>query len=362
MSNLKNIQHLEITPPAGVWINIARELDEMNENKSLSAKLNNIEAEPPSAVWNNIAKQLDELKEQEPLSAKINNIEVQPPSLVWDNISNQLDEMNEFENLAEKLNHLEATPPPMAWNNIAASLDEEQQEKNLSEKLYALEIEAPATAWNNISKELDDQHALEVIERKLSGLQVNPPAAAWGNIKKELDRKKNNPSLVVPMHHRSHGWLKYAAAACFIAIISITAFFILNDGGSSPAYTATTNGTANNVQQSIPVTPPQGSAQQTLAGIRTKLGNAYTASAEKNIDMQNRYIILMTQDGNIVRMSKKVGNLADCIAGEDNSCDDQISTWQKEMANSDVASSPDNFLDILDIVSEKTDEADKVNL
>ena len=59
----------------------------------------------------------------------------------------------------------------------------------------------------------------------------------------------------------------------------------------------------------------------------------------------------MTPDGNIVRMSKKLGNMADCIAGEDNSCNEQISEWQKEMASSTSITAPDNFLDILDMAS-----------
>lgn len=328
MSSLKKIYDLEVTPPAGAWLNIARELDEINTHNNISTH--------------------------------INKLEIAPPANVWARIEQELDELDEYKNLSAKISSLEAAPPGNAWEHIAAALEEAGQEQSLSDRLYNIQAGVPPMAWEHISNELDDQKALEIIERKLSHLQVTPPAAVWNNIRQELSGKKTLQPLTVPMHH---GWLKYAAAACFIAIISVTAFFILNDGGSTGTdYTA---GTASgkpgplNIQK---VAQPTAKTQQTssgnsrhqvLAEIKTKLGNAYSVSMERNTELQNRYIILMTQDGNVVRMSKKVSNMADCIAGEDHSCDDQISKWQKEMASSSTTSSPDNFLDILDMASEE---------
>ncbi len=293
---------------------------------------------------------------------KIYDIEVTPPAGAWNNIARELDNLEAHKNLSERLTALEVAPPVMAWGVIANELDIADQEKNLAQKLYTTEVSVPPMAWDNITRELDDQKALEIIEKKLSHMQVTPPNSAWVNIIKELEGRKKEPTLVVPMNH---GWLKYAAAACFIAIVSISAFFILSDGNSSKNHTAGSAGKSNgtpNVTNAIQTgVAQQASAnnrqQQALAGIRTKLGNAYSASNERNSDLQNRYIILMTQDGNIVRMSKKVSNMADCIAGEDHSCDDQISKWQKEMASSNAAASPDNFLDLLDMASGDAAEA-----
>ena len=287
---------------------------------------------------------------------KIYNIEVTPPAGAWNNIALELDNLEEQKSLSKCLTALEIAPPAMAWSAIADQLDITNQQETLAEKLYNAEAAVPPMAWNAITRELDDQKALELIEKKLSNIQVSPPNSAWVNIIKELEGKKSEPALVAPMNH---GWLKYAAAACFIAIVSITAFFILSDGNSDKGYIVgngeKSNGTPNIKNAFQTNTPQQTNAgnrqQQALAGIRTRLGNAYSASNERNSDLQNRYIILMTQDGNIVRMSKKVSNMADCIAGEDHSCDDQISKWQKEMASSNAASSPDNILDLLDMAS-----------
>ncbi|WP_114790678.1 hypothetical protein U0035_19855 [Niabella yanshanensis] len=293
---------------------------------------------------------------------KIYDIEVTPPAGAWNNIARELDNLEAHQNISERLTGLEISPPVMAWTAIADQLDITSQEEDLATKLYNAEAPVPPMAWNAISRELDDQKALEIIEKKLSNIQVNPPNSAWVHIIKELEGKKSEPALVVPMNH---GWLKYAAAACFIVIVSISAFFILSDGHSDKGYTAGTGGKPDGslkVQNAIQTNGAQQAGrgnrqQQALAGIRTKLGNAYSASNERNADLQNRYIILMTQDGNIVRMSKKVSNMADCIAGEDHSCDDQISKWQKEMASSNAASSPDNILDLLDMASGDITEA-----
>ncbi|GAB3431845.1 hypothetical protein [Niabella aquatica] len=332
MSSLKKIYDLEVTPPVGAWLNITRELDEIHTHNNLSTY--------------------------------IHKLEIAPPANVWARIERELDDIDEYKNLSEKIRSSEAPPPGNAWNHIAAALEE----TSLSDRLYHIQADVPAIAWEHIAKELDDQKALEIVERKLSHLQITPPAAVWNNIREELSGKKAHHPLTVPMHH---GWLKYAAAACFIAIISVTAFFILNDGGGAGTnYTAgTMPGKPGplNVQNVAPPTAKtkQASANsrhQVLAEIKTRLGNAYSVSMEKNTELQNRYIILMTQDGNVVRMSKKVSNMADCIAGEDHSCDDQISKWQKEMASSSTTSSPDNFLDILDMASEEVANGNNTNL
>jgi hypothetical protein len=66
-----------------------------------------------------------------------------------------------------------------------------------------------------------------------------------------------------------------------------------------------------------------------------------------------RYVMLMTPDGNIIRMSKKWSELVCCVAGEDQDkdCKDQIKKWQEKIATSSLAPSPGNFMDILNLVN-----------
>ena len=63
--------------------------------------------------------------------------------------------------------------------------------------------------------------------------------------------------------------------------------------------------------------------------------------------------MLMTPDGNIIRMSKKLCDLVCCVSGQeqDEGCKSQLKIWQEKMASSSVAPSPGNFMDILNLVS-----------
>ena len=76
------------------------------------------------------------------------------------------------------------------------------------------------------------------------------------------------------------------------------------------------------------------------------------ASGSSSIDMAARYAMLMTPDGNFIRISKKLGDLVCCVSGEeqDDECTDQLKKWRKKIANAPVAPSPGNFMDILDML------------
>ncbi len=297
---------------------------------------------------------------------KLYEIEATPPAGAWNHISKELDEWNQHKTLSKKLDAAEIPPPTLLWNKIETHLNETKQEQALSNKLYHLQAEVPTVVWSNIIREMDDEQALSIVKNKISNLQMRPPAILWRNMQGALNGGKESPQKpIVPTHY---GWLKYAAAACFIAVIGLSVLFIFNDesnssgNSNSVATTATSAPTAivQNTQTSPPEALPQpkrtfgNPEQKVLASIETHMGNAYTVSNEKNTALKNRYIILMTQDGNVVRMSKKVSSWADCVAGEDHSCDDQISKWQKEMAGSETLASPDIFLDILDMAGDKT--------
>ena len=65
-----------------------------------------------------------------------------------------------------------------------------------------------------------------------------------------------------------------------------------------------------------------------------------------------RYVLLMTPDGQFIRMSKKLSDLVCCVAGEDQDaeCRDQMSNWRQKIASSTHSASPGNFMDILNLV------------
>ncbi len=83
------------------------------------------------------------------------------------------------------------------------------------------------------------------------------------------------------------------------------------------------------------------------------LSQSIYAYADHIPDISERYVMLMTPDGNIIRMSKKWSELLCCVSGEDQDagCKDQLKKWQEKMAASSLAPSPGNFMDILGLVN-----------
>jgi hypothetical protein len=92
------------------------------------------------------------------------------------------------------------------------------------------------------------------------------------------------------------------------------------------------------------------------------LEEMFTVTDEQSAtgNTNSRYIMLMTPDGNIIRMSKKLGDLICCVSGEeqDDDCMHQLNEWKQKLANSYAGHSPGNFMDILSLVSSLQDSND----
>ena len=277
---------------------------------------------------------------------KLYNYEVSPPAEVWKHISQELEDVNGFRNVSKKLQALQVAPPPIAWDHIAGELDEEQSFTILAKKLSAVSVHPPAEMWHRINGELD----------------LHLPV-----IKKEAP--------VIPLRKRV---IRYAVAAATLGVLILTANLMVQR--SDKDVDVITQTFADNIppaanqaavtqpdamqlaqqpakNQDSNVQAPNSTAAATSADgyVTTSNGNMYTTSVERNREMDGRYIVLMTEDGNVVRMNKKVSNMADCIAGEveTQECTNQIAEWQKELANMPVLASPDNILGLLELASKE---------
>lgn len=271
--------------------------------------------------------------------------------------------------IQHKLYDYEVSPPAEVWNSIAIQLDELDELKTVSQKLQHLQIAPPPSAWERIAAELNEEASFNIISKKLGDLSVVPPSHVWHKIETSLDKPETKIVAMQPVKNRL---IKYAAAACVIGLLGFFGYRLFESSSkdtdrliqiaaqnnSVQQHTAAktspnvinTQGKQSNTQKTV--SEPVSAASNTNAGmavIKTPLGNAYSTTLEKNRDIKGRYIVLMTDDGNVVRMSKKLGNIADCIAGEspDEACNDQITQWQKELA----VSNPDNFLNLLEMAS-----------
>src|ERR1041385_6653740 len=94
-TNIKHtLYNLEVTPPPGVWPDIAARLGtEFDANETpVAQKMFDLSVTPPPGMWTDIASQLNtELKADEaPVAKKLFDLSVTPPAAVWKKIAAQL--------------------------------------------------------------------------------------------------------------------------------------------------------------------------------------------------------------------------------------------------------------------------------
>lgn len=312
---------------------------------------------------------------------KLYDYQVTPPADAWEHIAGTLDELQQLAPVSKKLQDAELPPPPEAWEHIAGTLEELQQLTPIGRKLEQIEVTPPVAAWNRILDQLEDNNRLNQLSEKLKNLAIAPPAALWSKIEAALPGKAVVPKPA-PVKTGSFKWTRYAVAASVIGLLCFATLHLLEKFAKNRATALAvfsnnqkkdnrqTAGIASKGTYALPAngqeadSSVEGGAHLLAQGerasnaptqIRTATGHTYHTTIEKNKAIQGRYIILMTQDGNVVRMSKKLGNIADCVSGETagSECTSQIQEWQKELANAPVTATPDTFLDLLDLA--KTD-------
>ena len=280
---------------------------------------------------------------------------------------------------------------------------------SLKDKMYNYEMTPPANVWEKIKYSLDKDEYANEFSVKLQNLEVTPPAEIWEKINSTLDAEKNIPVRKI---HRLSPLLRYAAAA--VVIIGLTIFGIIKfssktsgekevakktnntqpndsfiapkivqrtpDGETNISDIATTitdqqrddaaleeskktyaklDMSENNkreLRQALMMTPvdPISSDNTEYSSLEVCFPDNVRAILANSpaINTAERYIMLMTPDGNIIRVSKKWADLVCCVSGEDEDegCQDQLKKWRQKIVNSAVAPSPANFMDILSMV------------
>lgn len=254
----------------------------------------------------------------------------------------------------DKMLNYEAVPPQGTWDKIAAALDEAQQGDQFPARLHSMEVTPPAMAWEKIAASLEK----EVTDTK-----------------------------VIKQSSRIPAFLRYAAAA---VVIGAVAFGILRWTGNTDKNTTGTAAASipTDSGQAVASAPPPPDTQKTInTGLdadalaleqskklmarldrpvrsQSRRSNpGYPAASKVSAaiytyndhvpSVADRYIMLMTPDGNLIRMSKKWGSLVCCVSGEDPDadCKDQLKKWQEKMATSSLTTSAGNFMDIISLVS-----------
>ncbi|MBL0271418.1 MAG: hypothetical protein IPP99_22725 [Chitinophagaceae bacterium] len=297
------------------------------------------------------------------------------------------------------LNH-EVAPPEGSWQQIATALDEAANGYRFPEKLYQLEITAPSSSWDIISQQLDEAAQEGTVAEKLYAAELTPPIAAWNHIQLALETED---AVAQPVIKRFYPFWKYAVAAIVIGFLGFAAWqFLLSPEKTAitpiasintPELEALTHASAgidaalNNEEESVRLNTsadPEAreaaaleSSKKTFAKLDFSPARRAAIAASFSFDellspeeindnhhlgfaeaipttgkKDDRYVVLMTPDGHFIRMSKKLGNMVCCVAGEekDTHCSNMMDKWQKQLACSDAAH-PGNFMDILSLVS-----------
>lgn len=309
-----------------------------------------------------------------------------------------------------KLLGMEVPPPPGVWDRIAADLNDADLDKQYPSSLYEMTVAPPATTWEKITSQLDETAASPTLTEKLLQYEVTPPAAAWAGIAAALDAEKEAP---LPEKRKTFPLLRYAAAAAIISFLTWGGYVLLNQkkqngtvAKTNPANTPPQNDTPGPDEEhtttasqdklsSISESAIAGAdearndaaleaSKKTFARLESSVVNSkikeaanfYFGAASgttRGLDIgdgndvptytkeADRYVVLMTPDGNIIRMSRKLGDMICCVSGEeqDEDCKYQLKKWQEKMANSATGHSPGNFMDILSLLSTLQDEKDQ---
>lgn len=297
-----------------------------------------------------------------------------------------------------KLYHYEVTPPATAWDKIREELDEQVLSARTLKKMETLEAEPPADAWQKISRQLDESGFSGQVAASLGNIEVNPPARTWNKIRITLDSEaaaKNQPAKkIIP-------WLRYAAAAVVIGLLALTGIRLLNRQQTTEK---TTDPVVVAKTETSPVAVPDHSitsadqisddkrndaaleaSKHTFAKLdlpaKARMRGAAAFSfiarpsysvttrgldmgdystdpepplvAEPTAGSTGRYIVMMTPEGNIVRISKKFSEMVCCVSGEaqDLNCSEQMQKWRTQLACTEGTHSPGNFMDILSLIA-----------
>ncbi|MEJ0105461.1 MAG: hypothetical protein WDO19_24155 [Bacteroidota bacterium] len=277
----------------------------------------------------------------------------------------------------DRIKNTEETPPGNGWDKIAASLDE-------SFNGYQF----PVTLYN---------------------LEANPPADTWHKINSALDEDQT-PAIPLKKIISSRLFIRYAAAACLVGLLSFAAikFFGINKIKVGTAIENSAAASKNilpqsaapeskaveqplqsqeerdenaleqskrtyakldlhghnitgKIKRSLYSSPAQLSAASSDAFLQKmpELQYSHRAAVNDSRNDQNadRYLMFKDSEGRFIRISKKLTSLFCCVSGEeqDDNCTDQLKKWREKIASSSFIPSPDNFMDILDLVSSLQD-------
>ncbi len=314
------------------------------------------------------------------------------------------------EELKNKIYNYQVSPPDKTWSAIAEALDEDL-EASFHAKLYAFETNPPTNIWNKISHTLD-QEVNASFTQKLFAFETTPPVGLWDKIADELDEESQ--IKIIPAYKKSTPIWKYGVAAAVIGLIAFSLFWMNNDTGpiSNDIVSTTPENVvppeSNNLPAPLINTPSMtestdsrteeqaGNEKKWVAknSYREKYPNQRTYAAASMDELRNApaqlspsfsvdimsenlqprepsarqiaynpsrvaennpYVTVISPDGYVIRISKKLAGMIGCLNNEptlnDVDCKAKVQKWREQIAQSPITPAPGNFLDMLDLIN-----------
>jgi hypothetical protein len=237
----------------------------------------------------------------------------------------------------------------------------------LRDRLIQYEVAPPPNVWEGVREALLQEEP--ALAARLSSFEITPPVNSWSAIKKSLEgeaRAGNTRSAF-------RRFPRYAAAAAVLVLIFISARYILsrNDDPLPTVAKESTEPVQLPVKENPQITTAAPVKQEQETTAVEKNGTARTVPSLKKENKRlvatapavrmnpNRYLTKENEEGNTVRLSRKVAPLFNCA--EDlaswNSirCRENIQVMQEKMAQTLISPSSDfaGLVDLLRSLEEK---------
>ena len=314
------------------------------------------------------------------------------------------------EELKNKIYNYQVNPPGKIWPAIASALNEDI-DAAFPAKLYSFETTPPPGIWNKISQDLDI-NVNATFPQKLFVFEATPPAGLWNKIADELHDE--NDTKVIPVFKKTIPIWKYAAAAAVIGLIAFSLLWMNNNSEAiGDEIVSTTpenvvpaernNPTAPSVNSPSTSEPTELRTEENISkdkkwvaknSYREKYPNQriYAAASidelrnapaqlsptfsvdimaenlqprelsarqiaynPSRVAENNPYVTVISPDGYVIRISKKLAGMIGCLNNEptlnDVDCKAKVQKWREQIAQSPITPAPGNFLDMLDLIN-----------
>lgn len=325
------------------------------------------------------------------------NAAVNPPENVWEKIAIELDEQKADEPLRTLAVAMEAEAPAEAWLQIEPALDDLAVQK----KILSVEETAPAFVWDAIDAEL----AVDVFDTQVAATlehtEVAPPPANWNAIEQQL--QKNEPAKVISINKNNTRLIRIAVAAAVTGIVAFGGYRLLNNNTetasvslaavtTTPAQPSTATAPATNDSNTIAADETADTEVVRRAAIKERIKQklslndavAYVETPDHNLQntvtyqgihhtaadantnttgfAENQYYMVLNENGELVRVSKKINNLKCAVTNgstqvdaatalQSKECNEQIKKWREKMAFAAAISASAGDIDLNELVN-----------